>query len=546
MVSRNRQHHLDRDRERVASRISKDIWQFRVTRPSTFPRGIVNPGNFCYRNSALQPLLHLPRFLNWILQHAEDGQNWPCRPKDPDLSLPDDAAADYNGDNLTRLGDKATGCVACLLKQLVQWYWGPQEGDDDRMPKPKEIHYKDDAISHLHGLANRWYCEDPDTWTDQKQDMIKAAKEQVGTNANAIAQALEALQPRLVNLRKTLRLRNMSDQQDSDGYLQKLLSHCDPSWMVKRSDPHRKRRGDQFDALFTTQIRVTRHCEQEHELLPLGESAPILRLKPLHKGKDSVKAAFDRWAAPEDGMAMCTECNGSTTSAVDATLSKTIDAAPEYLIIKLDLEQMVEYTVVKIDTSIDIPDILDLTNYMTSSTKDPPSKPVRYKLRHVTYHIGGLKGGHYVAGVTGFQYTNDNGAAIPVTQYCCNDATHIGIWKIPGVNNAFTNSPARVSAANPMHRSTRLDANVLFYERIHSTTAEDESIADRVVRRNNTRSRTSKLGAGKSADAMKTRAAPLKTGAGQKKTTAAAKVRAPRKPVGVQKASGPAKKARKK
>ena len=47
-----------------------------------------------------------------------------------------------------------------------------------------------------------------------------------------------------------------------------------------------------------------------------------------------------------------------------------------------------------------IPEILNLTEYMTYGNDATPV-PVRYKLRHVVYHqSAGLDGGHYAAAVT--------------------------------------------------------------------------------------------------------------------------------------------------
>ncbi|CAI6324684.1 unnamed protein product [Periconia digitata] len=63
-----------------------------------------NTGVACYQNSAIQSLMHLPKFVNWILTHnqQDNGGNidWPC----------------------DRSGELRT-CVACVLKNLALVYW---------------------------------------------------------------------------------------------------------------------------------------------------------------------------------------------------------------------------------------------------------------------------------------------------------------------------------------------------------------------------------------------------------------------------------------
>ena len=68
----------------IANGISK---KWKIARQTKTPRSFVNEGNDCHRNAALQPLLHLPRFLNWILQHNKHGQKWSCHQGDPNRTL---------------------------------------------------------------------------------------------------------------------------------------------------------------------------------------------------------------------------------------------------------------------------------------------------------------------------------------------------------------------------------------------------------------------------------------------------------------------------
>ena len=65
------------------------------------PRGIVNPGHFCYQNSVYQSLMHTPIFVRWIDTHT--------RVKDCEAKK-----------------DVKPPCVKCNLKQLTYQYWDAQ------------------------------------------------------------------------------------------------------------------------------------------------------------------------------------------------------------------------------------------------------------------------------------------------------------------------------------------------------------------------------------------------------------------------------------
>jgi len=156
------------ERRSTANGISK---KWRISRRNKRPRGLVNQQNSCYRHGALQPLLHLPRFVNWIKTHNVLN-HWPCHANDPNRQLPSDPLTlraienkiamakaknieDYKEDEAYK------GCVPCLLKKLMTAYWNNTliGGAPNLVPQPLP-HYHP-AILPLHQLIERWYCVNP-------------------------------------------------------------------------------------------------------------------------------------------------------------------------------------------------------------------------------------------------------------------------------------------------------------------------------------------------------------------------------------------------
>ncbi|KAH7117771.1 hypothetical protein B0J11DRAFT_91271 [Dendryphion nanum] len=69
-------------------------------------RGFDNGGNWCYRNATLQILLHIPKFMNIVIDHNAPGPNGVIN-------------------NVCPLAQQARHCYTCRLKALIQEYWGP-------------------------------------------------------------------------------------------------------------------------------------------------------------------------------------------------------------------------------------------------------------------------------------------------------------------------------------------------------------------------------------------------------------------------------------
>lgn len=106
-------------------------------------------------------LLHLPKFIAWIMQHNELGQNWPCAaaPVDPNQALPTKYA---NEPAIQKLGEEGMGCVPCLLKALISGYWGKTLLEDAGTGEPDSTPQGHEYWHRLHQLARRWNYKEPE------------------------------------------------------------------------------------------------------------------------------------------------------------------------------------------------------------------------------------------------------------------------------------------------------------------------------------------------------------------------------------------------
>lgn len=181
----------------IANGISKK-WD--IKRRSRRPRGITNTGNDCYRNATLQPFFHFPRFVNWIKQHNSGGGRWPCNPNDRNrsldcldamtqgilrdesyktMTLKQRAAYDKNPNGGTiRPSDiekhdpkHYSGCLPCLLKAVIKDYWSNDMVDDTAPYHPQPFQYTHDSVFKLYQLFQRYFCENPDGFSDEIDDL---------------------------------------------------------------------------------------------------------------------------------------------------------------------------------------------------------------------------------------------------------------------------------------------------------------------------------------------------------------------------------------
>jgi hypothetical protein len=200
----------------TANRINKG-YKWKTNRKNTCPRGLVNAGNNCYRIAVLQTLLHLPRFVNWILEHRECGKHWDCRFDDLNRHQP-------IGDRLLfSMRPHAIGCIPCLLKSLIQAYWGIYKlrSSDSGMQYPQQLDHNDPAIIDLHRMAERWFCSDPDGLSDE----LKAKEER-----KIFEEKMPMTQKEKDTIRMIARLRNARAQQCADEFMRFVLDGVEQSY----------------------------------------------------------------------------------------------------------------------------------------------------------------------------------------------------------------------------------------------------------------------------------------------------------------------------
>jgi hypothetical protein len=107
-----------KNKDQYLKRIRK-TWP--ITRANKASRGIQREGQQCFRISAIQALLHLPKFMNWILSHNENGK-FECH------------FLIWTQDYPFRLFQGK--CAACMFKDLIQKYWGDKNIGPDGKPRP--------------------------------------------------------------------------------------------------------------------------------------------------------------------------------------------------------------------------------------------------------------------------------------------------------------------------------------------------------------------------------------------------------------------------
>ncbi|RYN37777.1 hypothetical protein AA0112_g4292 [Alternaria arborescens] len=404
-------------RRRVANAISR---KWKIERQSKRPRGLVNMGNNCYRHGALQPLLHLPRFVNWIKKHNR-GNHWPCHANDPNRVLPSDPLTlqlleDEIGKLKKKKGRKKDdeedleyrGCTPCLLKRLMIDYWGDIDigGQPTFVPNPFPHQHK--AMFPLHTLAERWYCVDPPGHDDTVELLATKAEQEIVT--------------------RVARLSYMTAQQDSDEFLLMIFDGIQNSY-----DPrtiHGAARQAEYDSLFHVRTREVHTCD--------GCDATR---------SDNVNEMLGIRIIPDANI---------MDGTVENALSRFKGKKEKYGNVKVDKktgDPIMVVNVVKNTNPISIPDTVDLTAHMDIPTTIQNPYPVRYKLVSATYHSGAdFNAGHYAAGVTG--------PALPFraerAQFFCNDAAITNLPPTDAHPNAITE--------NPMQGD--FNATTLYYERI--------------------------------------------------------------------------------
>ncbi|KAF2128974.1 cysteine proteinase [Dothidotthia symphoricarpi CBS 119687] len=375
----------------IADRIRKS-WP--ITRSDKRPRGLRSSGVSCYVNSTLQTLLHLPKFCNWILEHCDDrrGVDWPCHAGDPNRQLP---LYQNNDPLILKCGDGIRKCVPCLLKALVQTYWG-NDG-------PWVLPHDTPPLGPLNYMTKRWFCKLPGAFK----------------GGNEADDAARRLAEETYEGRKA-RENDAEGHQDADEFMRAVLNGCTDSVTY---DPQNLKRLREFNSLFMLtrhQTMICTNCQgiRRIERHDQTEDIGFANVKPRLTGQDTLEDALARCdsLATETDTYKGLRCDLCRKTGYIVGL-RSIYSAPEYLRIHLSLgevganQQSTLDKNIKIFTPIEIPEILDLTQYVHVPDVVGPvgvaapvkytAEPLRYKLISVIYHAGETtKSGHFVAGVT--------------------------------------------------------------------------------------------------------------------------------------------------
>ncbi|KAH9882863.1 hypothetical protein J1614_000229 [Plenodomus biglobosus] len=333
-----------------------------INRANKATRGLDRIGDTCFRLSGLQALMHLPKFLNWILSH--NTTTFPCRP----LREVGQVLANKHqwfGAPALELYD----CPACVVKRFVEQYWGPTHCTPTYPNTPLPFSHNHPAMQELRDLDQSLYSLTSGAEADAQQDPAEC--------------------------------------QD------RILRACCAS-----TDDEVWR--DQFDALFELEVATIWMCGTCHSSRAPGAGAtnPTLGIQSLAIPRP--RAAWDqdqdpgsvdrsireryadqRWEDLQD----CAACNEKRVRVERQRLNKV----PEILRISLatTMRGSDDAGAVFNSNPIAIPQKLDLTEYQ--DVPEPRSR-LEYQLESVLSHAGGLEGGHWVATVnaaTGVYSAND-------------------------------------------------------------------------------------------------------------------------------------------
>lgn len=169
-----------------ARQVAKNIAAKQI--PNTWPiprnrskksRDLRRNGNTCFRLSGLQALLHLPKFLQWIISHnsMRNGTRiFPCRPShmiyaqlgmnmsSTTISFNKNISSvdEWPEKKLTQLkkkfekekkdsGSTLTDCPACAVKALAQFYWGIQNLNAG---EPISLPFNNAELDRVHQVDN--------------------------------------------------------------------------------------------------------------------------------------------------------------------------------------------------------------------------------------------------------------------------------------------------------------------------------------------------------------------------------------------------------
>jgi ubiquitin C-terminal hydrolase len=336
----------------------------------------------CYRLSALQCLLHLPRALRWILQHNEPrydnlgtflGADYPCaaNPRHVATGVP--------------VFNQMQHCMACAVKDVITRYWGNMHLQADGSPRPLRSDNTD--IAWFHEIVDAEPRFGPVPITDD------AGNQPVDEDGKDLTQ---------------------NQQCDAEEFITWLLAeirdanNTSPAWV------------SMYEALFQLEFEERRFCTICDNLIPRDPNPtvdPPMSFRQASVGLATMVIDCNNPATVADAIntemaeipnLISRQC---PTCAANQLVTKRfrIDAAPEYLLLKFNPmynsapapapgAAANPAVLVKITNHNELPAIsrqLDLTQYQVDT-----STHLRYRLVAVLPHYGeSAVSGHWIAAV---------------------------------------------------------------------------------------------------------------------------------------------------
>jgi hypothetical protein len=140
------------------------------------------------------------------MQHNVPGQNWQCRQAYVNPKWNDEPA-------VKELGEEGSGCVPCLLKDLVRCYWG-NDLMNEKTGEPNPLPYNHKSWHRLHQLTRRWFYDDPPDSNHALNERVEQ-REKSGQHTTETEKVL---------IRQGLREQYMDSQQDADQFARHVFN----------------------------------------------------------------------------------------------------------------------------------------------------------------------------------------------------------------------------------------------------------------------------------------------------------------------------------
>lgn len=302
---------------------------------------------WCYRNSVLQAMMHLPIFINWIKTH-QAGRG----------SCADTAKAGRKPS--PRNSRPRRRCIACAFKRLSEVYW----------EEPRNTTNIENERRAFNRVANDagWQHKSEDEQADTHDFITELVSHLAGGLGDPPQMPVDMINAmfkvEIRTRRKCMRkgCGHIHTKQHTDHEFGLSIGITDPAKNLNISK--------YLDRYFQTRTDDDAKCDKCH----FKSSMP--RIMTIEAAPEVLIVQFKRF---QTEMVMR---RGRVTGTV----------------------------IRKLESNVHFDVWLDLSKYQTDPAHREAGS-LRYKLSSVVYHEGGKDGGHYVARVTGplgVRYVNDN------------------------------------------------------------------------------------------------------------------------------------------